>query len=67
MSGHKYQVGQTVSFQPPRMGLPASIKECKIVRHLPVEGGSRLYRIKCVTENFERVVKESELALRGAS
>jgi hypothetical protein len=66
MPGYKYQVGQTVSFKPARMGLPASRKECTIIRLLPVEGGNRLYRIKCSTEAFERVVRENELAQRSA-
>jgi len=26
-----------------------------------IEGGNHLYRIKCVTEAFERVAKESQL------
>lgn len=62
MAGHKFKVGQTVSFKPSRMGFPAANKECKIVRQLPIEDGNRLYRIKCSSESFERVVKESELA-----
>jgi hypothetical protein len=66
MTSHKFKVGQTVSFKQSRMGSPAGRRECKIVRQLPIENGSRLYRIKCVAENFERVVKESDLALRGA-
>ena len=38
---------------------------CKIMRQLPIEDGSYLYRIKCVTEQGERVAKEGDLALRG--
>jgi hypothetical protein len=36
-------------------------QECKIVRQLPIEGGSHLYRIKCVGENVERVAKEGDI------
>jgi hypothetical protein len=66
MQSHKFEVGQTVNFKPGRMGFPAAQRECKIVRLLPVENGSRLYRIKCAAESFERVVKETDLASRSA-
>jgi hypothetical protein len=36
-------------------------QECKIVRQLPIEDGSHLYRIKCVGENVERVAKEGDI------
>jgi hypothetical protein len=65
MLGHKYKVGDTVSFTPGRMGFPAANRACKIVRLLPIEDGNRLYRIKCAAENFERVAKETELAVEG--
>jgi hypothetical protein len=35
------------------------------VRQLLIEGGKHLYRIKCATEVFERVVPEAQLAQRG--
>jgi hypothetical protein len=63
---HKFQVGQIVDFKPSRMGFPAAIKECTIMRRLPIEDGKRLYRIKCSTEAFERVVSEAQLAERAA-
>ena len=47
------------------MGFPASNRACTIVRQLPVEGGKHLYRIKCATEVFERVVPEAQLAQRA--
>jgi hypothetical protein len=40
--------------------------ECTIVRRLPVEGGNRLYRVKCSSEAFERVVSEAQLAEKAA-
>jgi hypothetical protein len=43
------------------MGYLVGPQECKIMRLLPIEGGSHLYRIKCAVENFERVAKEGEL------
>ena len=48
------------------MGFPAANRECTIVRRLPIEGGNRLYRIKCAAEAFERVVNEAQLAERAA-
>ena len=61
---HKYKVGETVEFKPGRMGFPAANRQCTIVRQLPIEGGKHLYRIKCATEVFERVVPEAQLAER---
>ena len=59
MSSHKFKIGQMVRFRPGRM---VGYSECKILRLLPIEEGNHLYRIKCATENVERVAKESELA-----
>lgn len=64
MSTHKYKIGQVVDFNPsPRIGVPASSRKYQILRLLPIEGGEKLYRIKAITEAFERVAKESELVL----
>lgn len=65
MANHKFKVGQAVDFRPGRCGFPASSREYKILRLLPFEGGDLLYRIKCAAETFERVAKESELAVRA--
>jgi hypothetical protein len=64
ISNHKFRVGEIVEFKPGRMGFPAASRECTIVRLLPIEGGNFQYRIKCVTEAFERVVPEAQLAGR---
>jgi hypothetical protein len=64
VSNHKFKIGQTVRFRPNRLGAVVGYSECKILRLLPIEEGNHLYRIKWVTENVERVVKESELASR---
>ena len=66
MPRHKFKVGETVDFQPGRSGFPAANRQCTIVRLLPIEGGTHLYRIKCDAEAFERVVREAQLAERGA-
>ena len=64
MAVHKFRVGQVVDFNPsPRIGVPATSREYKILRLLPIESGERLYRIKTITEAFERIAKESELVL----
>jgi hypothetical protein len=63
---HKYKVGETVDFMPGRMGFPAGKRACTIVRLLPTEGGKHLYRIKCTTEVYERVVPEVQLVQRPA-
>jgi hypothetical protein len=62
---HKYRVGQTVDYDPGRMGVRASSREYKVVRLLPPEGSELLYRIKSVGEAFERVAKERELSRRN--
>jgi hypothetical protein len=58
---HKYKTGQMVDFAPGRTTMTASAQRYEIVRQLPVEGGEYLYRIKCKSETFERIAKESEL------
>ena len=62
MSGHKFKVGQLVEFSPGRLSAPASSYQYKIIRLLPIEGGVPQYRIKGITEPFERIVKESDLS-----
>jgi hypothetical protein len=64
MAHHLYRVGQTVDFNPNmRSGVPASGRAYKILKLLPHETGECTYRIKTIAEQFERVAKESELAL----
>lgn len=65
MTAHKFRIGQLVDYSPGRMGFPASVRSCKIVRLLPVEDGQPQYRIKCPAENVERVAKESTLSRRS--
>jgi hypothetical protein len=56
-----------VGFHPaPRFAPRDQTRGYKIVRLLPHEGGECLYRIKSITEPFERVVRESELVLDAA-
>lgn len=60
----KFKVGQLVEFRPVRASLPASSREYKILRLLPREGVEQQYRIKSVSEIYERIAKESELSRR---
>lgn len=65
--GHKFRVGQTVGFLPSRSSMRATGGDCKIVRLLPVEAGEFLYRVKCSTDAFERIARESELTISGTA
>jgi hypothetical protein len=42
---------------------PAASGSYEVIRQLPTEGDDFQYRIKSSTEAFERVAKESQLAL----
>ena len=57
----KFKVGQMVDFMPTNRAVPASVRSYKVLRVLPNEGGEQLYRIKTISEAFERVARESEL------
>jgi hypothetical protein len=61
MSAHKFKIGQTLNFSPHRMNAQARPGKCKVTRLVSTEGDTPQYRVKCLTENFERVVWESEL------
>jgi hypothetical protein len=60
---HKYNVGMTVYFTASNVSRPAASGTYEVVRLLPTEGDDCQYRIKSSTEAFERVAKESQLAL----
>lgn len=62
MAAHKFKIGQTVSYSPGRSAMAASSREYKIVRLLPAEEGQNLYRIKGVSETFERMARENDLS-----
>ena len=59
----KFQVGEMVDFFPGRATIPASVRAYTIVRLMPLESGERQYRIKTMSEQFERIAKESELTM----
>jgi hypothetical protein len=60
---HKFTVGTTVYFTASNVSRPAATGTYEIVRLLPTEGDDCQYRIKSSTEAFERVAKESQLAV----
>ena len=61
---HKYQVGETVYFTTSNVSRPAADGTFEIVRLLPTDGDDCQYRIKNSAESFERVARESQLAVR---
>lgn len=60
---HKYSVGTRVYFTASNVARPAASGTYEIIRLLPTEGDDCQYRIKSSTEAFERVAKESQLAI----
>ena len=63
---HSYSIDDEVHHRrqgPQARTAPAPRLLYTITRCLPIEGDGRVrYRIKCDTENFERVVTEDELS-----
>lgn len=64
MAAHKFKIGQSVSFSPGRTSMSATARDYKIVRLLPAENGQPQYRIKGISEPFERTALETELTRR---
>ena len=60
---HKFPVGSRVLFTASNVARPAAIGSYEVIRLLPTDGDDCQYRIKSSTEAFERVAKESQLAL----
>jgi hypothetical protein len=60
---HKYNVGEIVYFTASNVARPAASGTYEVVRLLPTDGDDCQYRIKSSTEAFERVAKESQLAI----
>jgi len=67
METHRYRIGQTVRFiKPPRSsglgGIPAG--NFRVLGLLPNYQGNNQYRLQSVGDGHQRVVVESEIALR---
>jgi hypothetical protein len=60
---HKFTVGETVYFTASNVARPAASGTYEVIRLLPTDGDDCQYRIKSSTEAFERVAKESQLAV----
>jgi hypothetical protein len=66
MASHKFKVGQTVEYARSHIGMVPSARAYKVMQLMPNEGGEKLYRIKAITEVFERVARESELSINAS-
>lgn len=62
MAGHKFKVGDSVDFAPTRHSMAASRQPYTVVRLMPPEGGEYRYRVKCLSEPYERIAREFELS-----
>lgn len=62
MASHKFKVGEAVVYSPSRWSMRTRSGSCQIIRLLPADSGENLYRVKCPSEPFERMARESELA-----
>jgi hypothetical protein len=60
---HKFNLGQTVHYMSSMIGRKSASGSYRIVRLLPPDGDDFQYRIKSVAEAYERVAKESQLAI----
>jgi hypothetical protein len=60
---HKFQIGASVHFTASNVSRPAATGTYEIIRLLPTDGDDCQYRIKSSTEAFERVARESQLAM----
>ena len=61
MTDHKFSIGDVVDFVNARVALAATTESCEIIRQLSTDGDDPQYRVKCMEEGFERVVRESQL------
>jgi hypothetical protein len=61
VDAHKYNVGQTVYYTSGLVGRHGGSGTYRVVRLLPPDGNDFQYRIKSVSEAYERVAKESQL------
>ena len=57
---HKFHLGQAVEFKPPR-GILAPRGPYLVTAKLPERDGAFEYRIRSISETYERLARESEL------
>jgi hypothetical protein len=61
LKGHRYTLGQSVRYTSGPFARQAATGNFRIVKLLPSDGEEFQYRIKSISEAFERVAKESQL------
>jgi hypothetical protein len=61
---HKFHLGQTVEYYPPR-GISAPRGAYLVTAKLPEQDGQFEYRIRSAFEEHERMARESELEALG--
>lgn len=62
MSDRGLEIGMTVHFARLAFGSGTDAHEFRVMQLLHLDGGAMLYRIKCESEPFDRVVAEADLA-----
>lgn len=62
---HKFTIGETVQYAAPLPGRISVEGNYEVIRLLPPDGDDFQYRIKSMTEAYERVAKESQLEAAG--
>jgi hypothetical protein len=59
---HRFQIGDIVDFINSHVVLSPAPETCEILRLLATDGDDPQYRVRCTGEDFERVVRESQLS-----
>jgi hypothetical protein len=62
VSGHKFKVGQVVTYASWRFGVGSASTTFTVTKLLPPEGDDFHYKIKNAAEPHERVAKEIQLS-----
>jgi hypothetical protein len=71
MASHKYRIGQDVRLRANRMSSLVGSPVCKIMRQLPIEDGSYLYRINAsprrASASPKKATSPCEVAIKRTS
>ena len=59
--GHRYKIGQTVSYGVPAIGLVALPELFRIIHLVPTEGLENRYWVKSIADGKERIAEEGQL------
>jgi hypothetical protein len=63
---HRYAVGQMLELRSAPLRSNRQSGTCEVIACLPTDAGPALYRVKSLSENYERVVEEIELSPSGS-